>query len=230
MSTATLTASNKPLACEATYTFGEEVANAITHGVAALFSIAGLAVLVGFAVGFSGSARVITGVSIFGASMIFLYTASTLYHAVSHQRAKKVLQVLDHSMIYILIAGSYTPFCLITLQGVTGWILLAAVWSIAIAGVSLQHILMRSSNWINCLLYLAMGWLALFVIEPLTTQLGTGGLALLVGGGAAYSLGVIFYVWEKLPYSHAIWHVFVFAGTLLQFFSILLYVIPGVLD
>jgi hemolysin III len=113
---------------------------------------------------------------------------------------------------------------------VTGWILLGAVWSIAIAGVSLQHVLMKSSDWINCLLYLAMGWLALFVIEPLMNQLDAAGLWLLVGGGLAYSLGVIFYIWERLPYSHAIWHVFVFAGTALQFFSILLYVIPGVIS
>lgn len=220
----------KSLACVANYSIGEEIANAITHGVAALLSIAGLAVLVGFAVAFSGSPRVIVGVSIFGASMIFLYTASTLYHAIPNKRAKKVLQVLDHSMIYVLIAGSYTPFCLITLNGVTGWILLGAVWSIAIAGISLQHVLMKSSDWINCLLYLAMGWLALFVIEPLMNQLDAAGLWLLVGGGLAYSLGVIFYIWERLPYSHAIWHVFVFAGTALQFFSILLYVIPGVIS
>lgn len=217
------------LACSANYTAGEEIANAVTHGLAALMSIAGLAVLVGFAVAFSGLPRVIVGVSVFGASMIFLYTASTLYHAIPNKRAKKVLQVLDHSMIYVLIAGSYTPFCLITLNGLIGWILLGAVWSIAIAGVSLQHILMKSSDWINCLLYLAMGWLAIFVIEPLMEQLGTGGLWLLVGGGLAYSLGVIFYIWERLPYSHAIWHVFVFVGTALQFFSILLYVIPGVI-
>lgn len=217
-------------AASANYSLGEEIANAITHGVASLLSIAGLAVLVAFAVLYSGSPTVITAVSVFGASMIFLYTASTLYHAIPNPKAKKVLQVLDHSMIYVLIAGSYTPFCLITLRGITGLALCAVVWLIAIVGVSLQSFLMKKSDWINCLLYLTMGWLAIFVIEPLTAQLDPMGLWLLVGGGVAYSLGVIFYIWEKLPYNHAIWHGFVFLGTVLQFFSVLLYVIPGVWD
>ncbi|MDO4936359.1 MAG: hemolysin III family protein, partial [Sutterellaceae bacterium] len=215
-------------AATANYSVGEEIANAVTHGVAALLSVAGLAVLVAFAVVYSGSAKVVTAVSVFGASMIFLYTASTLYHAIPNPRAKKVLQVLDHSMIYVLIAGSYTPFCLITLSGATGIALCVVVWLLATIGISLQGVLLKKSDWINCLLYLTMGWLEVFVIEPVTENLQTAGLWLLVGGGLAYSLGVIFYIWEKLPYSHAIWHAFVFAGTALQFFSILLYVIPGV--
>ncbi len=213
-------------ACHADYTIGEEIANAVTHGVAALTSVAGLAVLVAFAAVYSGSATVITAVSIFGASLVFLYTASTLYHAIPNPRAKKVLQVLDHSMIYVLIAGSYTPFCLITLEGVTGTVLCAVVWAIALVGISLQKVLLNKSDWLNCVLYLAMGWLVVFVFEPIVENLPTGGLALLAAGGIAYSLGVIFYVWEKLPYAHAIWHLFVFAGSILQFFSVLLYVIP----
>lgn len=212
----------------AQYTVGEEIANAVTHGVAALLSIAGLAVLVAFAVLYSGSAKVVAAVSIFGASMVFLYTASTLYHSIPNPRAKKVLQYLDHSMIYVLIAGSYTPFCLITLQGYTGIALLCAVWLIAIAGISLQSLLLAKADWINCLLYLSMGWLAVFVIDPLVSTLETTGLALLVAGGLAYSFGVVFYIFERIPFSHAIWHTFVFAGTTLQFFSVLLYVIPGV--
>ncbi len=212
----------------AQYTVGEEIANAVTHGVAALLSIAGLAVLVAFAVLYSGSAKVVAAVSIFGASMVFLYTASTLYHSIPNPRAKKVLQYLDHSMIYVLIAGSYTPFCLITLQGYTGIALLCAVWLIAIAGISLQSLLLAKADWINCLLYLSMGWLAVFVIDPLVSTLETTGLALLVAGGLAYTFGVVFYIFERIPFSHAIWHTFVFAGTTLQFFSVLLYVIPGV--
>lgn len=212
----------------AQYTVGEEIANAVTHGVAALLSIAGLAVLVAFAVLYSGSAKVVAAVSIFGASMVFLYTASTLYHSILNPRAKKVLQYLDHSMIYVLIAGSYTPFCLITLQGYTGIALLCAVWLIAIAGISLQSLLLAKADWINCLLYLSMGWLAVFVIDPLVSTLETTGLALLVAGGLAYTFGVVFYIFERIPFSHAIWHTFVFAGTTLQFFSVLLYVIPGV--
>lgn len=208
------------------YTTGEEIANAVTHGVAALMSIAGLAILVGFAVAHSGSPTVITAVSVFGASMIFLYVASTLYHAIRNPKAKQILQRLDHSMIYVLIAGSYTPFCLVTLEGVTGIALCIAVWAIAIAGIALQGLLIQKSKWLNSLLYLAMGWLVILVIEPLIENLPQGGLWLLTGGGLAYSLGVIFYIWKSLPYSHAIWHVFVFAGTLLQFLAVLLYVIP----
>ena len=222
--------STAPKKCAATanYTIGEEIANAVTHGVAALLSIAGLCVLVAFAASYSGSALVVTAVAIFGASMVCLYTASTLYHAIPDIRAKKVLQVLDHAMIYILIAGSYTPFCLVTLKGWVGITLCCAVWAIAIAGVSLQKILLKRSDWINCLLYLVMGWLVVLAIDPLISALPEGGLWLLVLGGVAYSVGVIFYIWEKLPYGHAVWHVFVFLGTVLQFFSVLLYVIPGV--
>ena len=212
----------------AQYTVGEEIANAVTHGVAALLSIAGLAVLVAFAVLYSGSPKVVAAVSIFGASMVFLYTASTLSHSIPNPRAKKVLQYLDHSMIYVLIAGSYTPFCLITLQGYTGIALLCAVWLIAIAGISLQAVLLHKADWINCLLYLSMGWLAVFVIDPLVSTLDSTGLALLVAGGLAYTVGVVFYIFERIPFSHAIWHTFVFAGTTLQFFSVLFYVIPGV--
>ena len=222
--------STAPKKCAATanYTVGEEIANAVTHGVATLLSIAGLCVLVAFAASYSGSALVVTAVAIFGASMVCLYTASTLYHAIPNIRAKKVLQVLDHAMIYILIAGSYTPFCLVTLKGWVGITLCCAVWAIAIAGVSLQKILLKRSDWINCLLYLVMGWLVVLAIDPLISALPEGGLWLLVLGGVAYSVGVIFYLWEKLPYGHAVWHVFVFLGTVLQFFSVLLYVIPGV--
>ncbi len=218
--------SEKAFSKKSIYSTGEEIANAVTHGVAALMSIAGLAILVGFAVAYSGSPTVITAVSVFGASMIFLYVASTLYHAIPNPKAKQILQRLDHSMIFVLIAGSYTPFCLVTLKGVTGIGLCIAVWSIAIVGIALQGVLIKQSKWLNSLLYLTMGWLVLLVIEPLIESLPNTGLWLLTAGGLSYSLGVIFYVWKTLPYSHAIWHLFVFAGTVLQFLAVLLYVIP----
>ena len=218
--------SEKPFSKKSIYSTGEEIANAVTHGVAALMSIAGLAILVGFAVAYSGSPTVITAVSVFGASMIFLYVASTLYHVIPNPKAKQILQRLDHSMIFVLIAGSYTPFCLVTLKGVTGIGLCIAVWSIAIVGIALQGVLIKQSKWLNSLLYLAMGWLVLLVIEPLIESLPNTGLWLLTAGGLSYSLGVIFYIWKTLPYSHAIWHLFVFAGTVLQFLAVLLYVIP----
>lgn len=223
---AQLFTSEKAFSKKSIYSTGEEIANAVTHGVAALMSIAGLAILVGFAVAYSGSPTVITAVSVFGASMIFLYVASTLYHAIPNPKAKQILQRLDHSMIFVLIAGSYTPFCLVTLKGVTGIGLCIAVWSIAIVGIALQGILIKQSKWLNSLLYLAMGWLVLLVIEPLIESLPNTGLWLLTAGGLSYSLGVIFYIWKTLPYSHAIWHLFVFAGTVLQFLAVLLYVIP----
>lgn len=223
---AQLFTSEKAFSKKSIYSTGEEIANAVTHCVAALMSIAGLAILVGFAVAYSGSPTVITAVSVFGASMIFLYVASTLYHAIPNPKAKQILQRLDHSMIFVLIAGSYTPFCLVTLKGVTGIGLCIAVWSIAIVGIALQGILIKQSKWLNSLLYLAMGWLVLLVIEPLIESLPNTGLWLLTAGGLSYSLGVIFYIWKTLPYSHAIWHLFVFAGTVLQFLAVLLYVIP----
>lgn len=204
----------------------EELANALTHGFATLASVAGLILLIVFSVKFSGDAVLITSVSIFGASMILLYLTSTLYHAITHPRAKRVLQLLDHAMIFVLIAGSYTPFCLVTLEGLVGYILCAAVWAIAVIGVTMQSFLLRKSDWISCALYLTMGWLVVFAIKPLIASLATGGLILLAAGGVAYSLGVIFYLCERIPYNHAIWHVFVFAGTVLQFLAVLLYVIP----
>lgn len=208
------------------YTLGEEIANVITHGIATLLSIAGLVLLIVFAVKEKASPVVLTSVVIFGVSMIILYTASTLYHAIPG-RAKGVLQVLDHSAIYILIAGSYTPFCLITLGGTTGTVLCTIVWTIALAGAILQPILLRAADWLNCILYLGLGWCIIFVMKPLIENLSAGGLWLLASGGLAYSVGVVFYLWEKLPYNHAVWHVFVLAGTTLQFLAVLLYVIPG---
>ena len=212
----------------ACYSLREEIANSLTHAVATVLSIAGLAVMVTFAALWSASALDVTAVALFGASMIVLYLASTLYHAMPRRwvRAKKFLQVCDHSSIYLLIAGSYTPFCLITLRGSLGWTLCIAEWALAIAGILLQPILMKRGNFINCLIYLVMGWLVVLVMKPLLASLDTGGLLLLAAGGVAYSAGVYFYVNDRIPFNHAIWHVFVCAGTILQFFSVLLYVLP----
>ena len=211
----------------ASYSLGEEIANSVTHGVAAIFSVVGLILMVTLAALRSQSAVAVTAVAIFGASMIVLYTASTLYHAITNRKVKKILQVFDHSSIYLLIAGSYTPFCLITLQGTLGWTLCIAEWVLAAVGILLQPILMKRGNFINCLIYLAMGWLVLLVIKPLVAALPAGGLWLLVAGGLAYSVGVFFYVMNRIPFNHAIWHVFVFAGTLLQFLSVFFYVLPA---
>ena len=209
------------------YSLGEEIANAVTHGVATLLSIAALVLMIVFSVQEKAGAVTLVSTVIFGCAMIILYTISTLYHAIPNLKAKRVLQVLDHSAIYILIAGSYTPFCLITLGGTKGIVLCSIVWTTAIAGAVLQPVLLKAADWINCVLYLALGWCIVFVAKPLIDALPAGGLWLLAGGGLTYSLGVIFYLWERLPYSHAVWHVFVLAGTALQFFAVLFYVIPG---
>ena len=198
----------------------------MTHGVAALLSIAGLVVMLSMMPVTAGAAT-ITAAAVFGASMIFLYTASTLYHAIPNLRVKRILQVLDHSAIYVMIAGSYTPFCLVTLKGTTGTMLCIAVWSIALAGIILQPVLMKRAEWLNCLLYLLLGWCVVLVFEPLMAAPPSAGIWLLAAGGVVYSLGVIFYLWERIPYNHAIWHLFVLGGTALQFFSVLFYVLPA---
>lgn len=217
---------NSPAAVVGCYSTGEEIANSVTHGVAALLSIAGLVVMLSMMPVTAGAAT-ITAAAVFGASMIFLYTASTLYHAIPNLRVKRILQVLDHSAIYVMIAGSYTPFCLVTLKGTTGTMLCIAVWSIALAGIILQPVLMKRAEWLNCLLYLLLGWCVVLVFEPLMAALPSAGIWLLAAGGVVYSLGVIFYLWERIPYNHAIWHLFVLGGTALQFFSVLFYVLPA---
>lgn len=217
---------NSPAAAVGCYSTGEEIANSVTHGVAALLSIAGLVVMLSMMPVTAGAAT-ITAAAVFGASMIFLYTASTLYHAIPNLRVKRILQVLDHSAIYVMIAGSYTPFCLVTLKGTTGTMLCIAVWSIALAGIILQPVLMKRAEWLNCLLYLLLGWCVVLVFEPLMAALPSAGIWLLAAGGVVYSLGVIFYLWERIPYNHAIWHLFVLGGTVLQFFSVLFYVLPA---
>ena len=209
------------------YSKAEEIANAVTHGIAALLSLVGLGVLVYCAAVGSGRAGVSAAAAVFGTAMVFLYTASTLYHAVPNWRAKRILQMLDHGAIYVMIAGSYTPFCLITLRGTTGTVLCAAVWTIAVLGAVLQPVLLRRAEWLNCLLYLLLGWCVVLVMKPLAAALPAAGLWLLAGGGVVYSLGVVFYLWDRIPFNHAIWHLFVLGGTVLQFFSVLFYVLPA---
>ncbi len=209
------------------YSFAEEVANSITHGVAALLSIAALVVMIWYAVTHTGQTSAVVSAAVFGSSMVILYTISTLYHAVPRGKAKEILQIFDHGAIYLMIAGSYTPFCLVSLNGVTGWVLCSVVWAIALFGMLFQPLLMKRADWLNCILYLLLGWAVVVVIKPLIAVLPTGGLWLLVAGGIVYSVGVVFYLWEKIPFNHAIWHVFVLAGTLLQFLSVILYVLPS---
>ena len=207
------------------YTTGEEIANSVTHGIGVILAIAGLAVLTAFAAIF-GDAWHIVSCSIYGATLVLLYMASTLYHGIQTPRAKKVLRIIDHSAIFLLIAGTYTPFTLVNLRGPWGWWLFGIIWGIAIVGIVLQVFFIDRLKVLPVLLYLAMGWILVAAIRPLLSSLAPGGLAFLLGGGLCYTVGVIFYAWRKIPYHHAIWHLFVMAGSTLHFFAVLFYVVP----
>lgn len=207
------------------YSIAEEVAHALTHGIGAIASIVGLVFMVVWALQY-GDAWHVVSASIYGASLILLYTASTLYHSFPWPRVKAIFQKMDHAAIYFLIAGTYTPFALINLRGAWGWTLLGVVWSIAIIGVVLEISLRQRKKWLSLSLYLGLGWMAVVAIKPMLDNVESGGLWLLLAGGLAYSFGVIFYVWKSLRFHHAIWHLFVLAGSILHFFSIFYYVLP----
>jgi hemolysin III len=207
------------------YSTGEEIANSISHGVGAALAVAGLAILVAFA-SLTGTAWEIVGVSIFGATMVLMYTASTVYHAIPSMRAKKVLRVLDHSGIYLLIAGTYTPFTLANLRGPWGWSLFGVVWALAVAGIVFKALALGRLRVLSVVFYLAMGWLVVIAARPLLAAVAPGGVRLLAAGGLCYTAGIGFYAWRRMPYSHFIWHLFVLAGTTCHFFAVLFFVVP----
>jgi hemolysin III len=206
------------------FTLGEIIANAVTHGIGAALAIAGLAVMVAFA-SLYGDVWHIVSVSIYGATLIFLYLFSTLYHSIQEPQAKKVLRIFDHAAIFLLIAGTYTPFTLVTLRGPLGWTLFGVIWGMALFGVAFQTTLLRRHVAISLGLYIGMGWAVVLAIQPMMAALPLPALILLASGGLSYTFGVVFYVWHRLPYHHAIWHLFVMAGSILHFFAVLLYVI-----
>ncbi len=207
------------------YTLREEIASSITHGVGVVLAIVGLAVLVAFAT-LHGDAWHVVGCSIFGAALILCFTTSTLYHSVQVERIKRLLRTLDHTAIFLLIAGTYTPFLLVNLRGPWGWSLFAVIWGLTFAGIALRLFLKGRLHGLVVSIYVAMGWIVVVAIQPMLERVGTGGLVLLAAGGLAYTAGVIFYKWQSLPYNHAIWHGFVLAGAALHFFAVLFYVIP----
>ena len=206
------------------YTRREETVHAVTHGAGLLLSVGGLAVLVAIA-GLRGSSLHVAGCGIFGAGLVALYGASTFYHGARAPRLKSILQRLDHSAIFLLIAATYTPFLLVGLGGGWSFPLLGLIWALAIIGIVLQVAVPRARRW-SVPLYLGMGWVVIAVVEPLSHSLGRAGLALLVSGGLAYSAGLVFYKWERLPYNHAVWHLFVLMGSGLHFACVLGFVIP----
>jgi hemolysin III len=207
------------------YHLHEEIAHSIIHGIGAILAIAGLVILIVNTTA-CGSARHIVSCSIFGATLVLLYSASTLYHGIQHPKAKKVLRVIDHSSIYLLIAGTYTPFTLINMQGTWGWSLFGVIWLAALLGIVLQFSPLRRFSSIRLILYVAMGWAALVAIKPLSASVPMSALILIVAGGLSYTVGIVFYLWHRLPYHHAIWHVFVLSGSALHYIAVLLSMKP----
>lgn len=205
---------------EKRYTIAEEVANAITHGVGVIFGIVALVLMVVFA-SYGGDAWRIVSVSIFGSALILLYLASTLYHALPESSIKRMMRIFDHCAIYVLIAGTYTPFLLGDMRGPWGWVLFGILWGSAVAGIIFKFFFIGRFDLITTLLYVAMGWTALIAIKPALAMLPPGALLLLLIGGILYTSGVVFYLWDRLPFNHAIWHLFVLGGSALHFAAVM---------
>lgn len=213
------------------YTVREEIANTITHGIGVVFSIVGLTLLVTFASFEADPWRIVT-VSIFGTTMLMMYLASTLYHALPDPTVKRVMRTVDHCTIYLLIAGTYTPFLLVMMRGVWGWSLFVLLWSIALTGCILKIRSMmvnsgdqqRWKNWVSTALYVAMGWTIIIALKPTLEMVPATAMALVAVGGLLYTGGVVFYLWERLPYNHAIWHCFVLGGNVAHFIAIFAFV------
>ena len=203
-----------------TVSTGEEIANAITHGIGALLAVAALVVLIVMAA-IHGSVWHIVSFSIFGATLVLLYFASTLYHSLTHAKAKRVFHKFDHISIYLLIAGTYTPFCLTALRGWIGWTVLGVVWSCAILGAVLKAISVGKRIKLSTVLYILMGWVILVAIQPLYKAMPFNGFLFLVAGGISYTIGTIFFIRNQVKYNHSVWHVFVLGGSVLHFFSVL---------
>lgn len=206
------------------YTLGEEIANSISHGLGALLAIVAIPLLVVAAIADGGGVYLLTAL-VYSITMLLEYVMSTLYHAIAVDGAKRVFKVLDHSCIYLFIAGTYTPFCLITLAPFGGVWLCAAVWAIALAGVACEAFWVFRPRWISAVLYLALGWCVVWFLPDLVAALPSTGLALLVAGGLCYTVGAVFYVLKKVRYMHTLFHIWVLAGSICHFFAVLLYVI-----
>jgi len=208
-----------------TYPRREEIANAITHGIGALLSLAGLVLLIVFS-STKGTAWHVVSFTIYGVSMLLLYLCSTLVHSFKEGKVKDLFEFLDHSSIYIYIAGTYTPFMLVAIRGPLGWSLFGIVWGIALLGVVFKAYFVKRFLFMSTFFYLIMGWLIVIAWGPLTAAVPEPGIVLLVAGGILYTLGTVFYVWRAFPYHHAIWHLFVLGGSITHFFAILMYLLP----
>jgi len=201
------------------YSLGEEIASSIVHGIAALLSIAGMIVLIVLAAIYSTPWHIV-GYSIFGSSLIILYFGSTFYHSLAFTPARKVFRIIDHSSIFLLIAGTYTPFILISLRSPLGWFIFAIIWAIAATGITLKCIFISKFHKFYVALYIIMGWLCVIAMKQLLENLSRPSIIFLAAGGIAYTTGVSFYAIKKIPYSHFIWHLFVFTGSLCHYFAL----------
>jgi len=201
-----------------------EIANSITHGIGFALSVVGLTLMVAVAA-INGDARSVVACSIYGTTLALLYLASTLYHSVHSPRMKQVLRVIDHSAIYLLIAGTYTPFTLISLRGAWGWSIFGVVWGLAVAGIFFTIFFIGRWRGVSVAIYLAMGWISIIAVKPLLANLSIGGFRWLLAGGLAYTVGVIFYAWKTLPFHHAIWHLFVMLGSACHFFAVMFHIV-----
>ncbi len=206
------------------YTLGEEIFSSVSHGVGACLSIAGTVVLLVFSVIY-GNALAVVSSAIYGASLIILYTMSTLYHSFTNERVKHFFQIMDHNTIFLLIAGTYTPITLYILGGVIGWILFSVVWVASIIGITLNSINMEKAKIPSLICYIATGWVIIFAIKPLIAKVPFLSALFLVLGGVIYTVGVVFYVIKKVKYFHPIWHIFTVLGSAFHYFSILIAII-----
>jgi len=204
----------------------EEVANAITHSIGVALSIAGLSILVVFA-SIKGDPWKIVSFSVYGTTLVVLYAASALYHSIKSISAKRFFQIVDHASIYLLIAGTYTPFVLVTMRGGWGWSIFGVIWGLAITGIVVKVTMGTGGDKISTIIYLAMGWLIIIAFHKIVNVLPLMGILCLIIGGLSYSLGTIFFLLDaKLPFNHSIWHLFVLGGSITHFFGILFYVLP----
>lgn len=208
-----------------TYSKKEEVANAITHGIGAILSVAALVILIVFASIYSGVWHIIS-FTVYGVTMLLLFLCSTLVHSLPEGKAKDLFEIFDHSSIYLFIAGTYTPFLLVALNGVWGWSLFGVIWGIALCGIFFKAFYTKRFLFLSTIFYILMGWLIVVAWNPLVAALPAGAIHLLVWGGVLYTIGTIFYVWRAFPFHHAIWHLFVLAGAILHFFAVLIYLLP----
>jgi hemolysin III len=211
------------------YKLGDILANAITHGIGAVLAVAGAVYLV--AASTRGSARLVACCAVFSVTLVLVYICSTLYHSLVRTRARHLFHVLDHSSIYLLIAGTYTPFTLISLRGALGWTVFGVEWSLAVAGVVFKSLAMERFKTgqlavLSALVYLFQGWFVVFAARPLLHAIGWHGILWLGAGGLAYTLGIVFFALDRLRYFHAVWHLFVLAGSVAHYFAILFYVVP----